>query len=302
MSARLIASRSCYAIVIAIYLGVVTAALAETPKADLLWPDGAPLAKGTADADKPTLTVYLPAKDKATGTAVVICPGGGYGGLVIEREGHQIAKWLNSLGVAGCVLKYRNRGTGYGHPAPLLDAQRAIRTVRFRAKTWGINPDRIGIIGFSAGGHLASSAGTHFDKGQADAKDPIDRVSCRPDFMILVYPVISFIEPYSHIGSRDNLLGKNPDPKLIEGFSNERQVTPETPPAFLVHAEDDTVVPVENSIAFYLALKKAKVPAEMHLYPVGQHGFHLAKKGDPVLDWQARCAEWMRATGLYDKR
>jgi len=163
-------------------------------KVEPLWADGAPGAKGDEDGDKPALTIYLPPREKATGTAVVICPGGGYGHLAMDHEGHQIAQWLNSFGVAGFILKYRHRnsGAGYGHPAPLQDAQRAVRIVRSRAKVWNIDPGRIGILGFSAGGHLASSAGTHFQNRYNDVKDPIDKISCRPDFMILIYHVISF--------------------------------------------------------------------------------------------------------------
>ena len=192
---------------------------AAEPKVELLWPEGAPGAKGDQDGDKPSLTIYLPSEEKANGTAVVICPGGGYGHLAMDHEGHQVARWLNSLGVAGFILKYRHRGVGYGHPAPLQDVQRAISKVRDQAKEFKINPQRIGVMGFSAGGHLASTAGTHFHKGKADAKNPIDRVSCRPDFMVLVYPVISLTESFTHVGSRNNLLGKDADTKLIEKFS-----------------------------------------------------------------------------------
>jgi len=277
---------------------------ASPKKEELLWPDGAPGAKGSEEGDKPTLTIYLPPKEKATGAAVVICPGGGYGFLAMDHEGHQIAQWLNSLGVAGFILKYRHRnsGAGYGHPVPLQDAQRAIRTVRSRANEWNIDPNRIGILGFSAGGHLASTAGTHFDKGQADAQDSIERVSCRPDFMILIYPVISFTEWYVHTGSRQNLLGDNPDKNTLESLSNEKQVTPETPPTFLVHADDDNGVPPENSIYFYLALRKAKVPAEMHIYQRGGHGFGLGKKDSAASGWPVCCAAWMRERGLLDNK
>jgi acetyl esterase/lipase len=283
----------------------VVAEKADTSqKVELLWPAGAPAAKGNEDGDKPTLTIYPPPKEKATGTAVVICPGGGYGHLAMDHEGHQVARWLNSLGVAGFILKYRhsNSGAGYGHPAPLNDAQRAVSMVRSRAKEWNINPNRIGILGFSAGGHLASTAGTHFHKGKSDAKDPIDRFSCRPDFMVLIYPVVSLIEWYAHSGSRRNLLGNKPDEKLVENLSNERQVTPETPPTFLVHTYEDKGVPAENSIFFYLALRKAKVPAEMHIYQKGRHGFGLGQKNGPVPSWSLRCADWMRALGLLDKK
>ena len=277
---------------------------AEPHEVRLLWPDGAPGAKGTEGGDKPSLTIYLPEKDKATGAAVVIFPGGGYGHLAMDHEGHQIAEWLNSFGVAGFIVKYRHSrsGAGYGHPAPLQDAQRAIRTVRSGAEQWNVDPDRIGIIGFSAGGHLASSLGTHFHQRYSETKDEIDRVSCRPDFMILMYPVISFTEPFTHKGSRRNLLGENPDPELVENLSNEKQVTPETPPTFLVHADDDKGVPPQNSIAFYLALKKANVPAEMHIYEKGGHGFGPGAGKGPVSSWMLRCSEWMKNRGLLDKR
>ena len=271
-------------------------------KIELLWPKGAPGARGEQDGDKPTLTIYLPPKAKACGAAVVICPGGGYGHLAMDHEGHQIARWLNSLGVAGFILKYRHRnsGAGYGHPAPLQDVQRAIRTVRSRAKEWNVEPGRLGVLGFSAGGHLASTAGTHFQKGKANAEDPVERVSCRPDFMILVYPVISFVEWCAHSGSRRNLLGDEPDRSLVESLSNEKQVTAKTPPTFLVHANDDKGVPPENSIYFYLALRKAKVPSEIHIYERGGHGFGLGKKHGAVSSWSVRCADWMRGRGFLD--
>ncbi len=287
---------------VAVWSCLSSSALADEPNVELLWPNGAPGAKGTEDGDKPSLTVCLAPQDKATGAAVVICPGGGYGNLANDHEGHQVAKWLNSNGVAGFILKYRHRGTGYGHPAPLQDAQRAIRMVRSRAKEWSIIPNRIGILGFSAGGHLASTAGTHFDKGNAEAADPIDRVSCRPDFMVLVYPVISFTEPFSHAGSRKNLLGTQPAADLVENLSNEKQVTPETPPTFLLHTDEDNGVPTENSVAFYLALRRAKVPAEMHIYAKGPHGFGLGKKGEAVATWPDRCIDWMRGRGLLDRK
>jgi len=275
---------------------------AAKPKVELLWPEGAPGAKGNADGDKPSLTIYLKKKKKANGTAVIICPGGGYGHLAMDHEGHQVARWLNSLGVAGFILKYRHRGVGYGYPAPLLDVQRAISKVRYQAKEFKIDPERIGVMGFSAGGHLASTAGTHFHTGKADAKDPIDRVSCQPDFMILVYPVISFTESFTHIGSRRNLLGKDADAKLIEKFSNEKQVTPQTPPTFLVHTWEDKAVPVENSVYFYLALRKAKVPAEMHLYLKGNHGFGLNRAKGATASWPARCGEWLQTMGYLKKK
>jgi acetyl esterase/lipase len=279
-------------------------AMAAEAKVELLWPGGAPGAKGEADGDKPSLTIYPAAKDKANGAAVVICPGGGYGALAMGHEGHDVARWLNTHGISAFILKYRHRrsGAGYGHPAPITDAQRAIRTVRGRATEWGVDPQRIGILGFSAGGHLASTAATHFDKGTSDAKDPIDRVGCRPDFAVLVYPVISFVEPFTHRGSRSNLLGANPSPKLVESLSNERQVTAETPPTFLVHTGGDRGVPAENSISFYLACRKAKVPVEMHLYEQGPHGFGLGRKPLPAASWPVRCIDWMRGRKLTEKK
>jgi acetyl esterase/lipase len=279
-------------------------AAAAEPKVELLWPGGAPGAKGDAEGDKPTLTIYLPPQDKATGAAIVICPGGGYGALAMDHEGHQIGQWLNSFGVAGFIVKYRHRnsGAGYGHPAPLQDAQRAIRTVRSRAKEWGVDPNRIGILGFSAGGHLASSAATHFTESFYEARDAIDRVTCRPDFAVLVYPVISFTEPFTHVGSRNNLLGADADKSLIEKMSNEKQVTPQTPPTFLIHTWEDKGVPAENSIYFYLALRKANVPAEMHIFLKGQHGFGLGQKLDGASAWPKLCEKWMQESGFLKSK
>jgi acetyl esterase/lipase len=261
----------------------------------VLWPDGAPLAQGKAPTDIPTLTPYLPAKDKATGAAVVVCPGGGYQHLA-DHEGGPVAEWLNTLGVTAFVLKYR-LGPTYHHPAMLLDASRAIRTVRARAKEWGLDPQRIGILGFSAGGHLAATAGTHFSDGQADASDPIERVSSRPDLMILIYPVIT-MQQFTHNGSKLNVLGKEPTAELVKLLSNEEQVTKNTPPAFLIHTMTDTAVPVENSMMFVAALRKAGVPFEFHIYERGPHGFGLGTK-DPILaTWPARCADWLSVHGF----
>lgn len=263
----------------------------------LLWPGGAPDAVGEEPADKPSITPYLPPKDKACGAAVVICPGGGYGGLAVDHEGKQVAEWLNSLGIAGFVLRYR-LCPRYRHPIPLLDAQRAIRMVRARAKEWNIDSNRIGIMGFSAGGHLASTAGTRFDAGDSTATDPVERAGCRPDFLILGYPVITFTESFRHEGSMRRLLGEAPDPKLLESLSNEKQVTPKTPPTFLFHTDADAGVPAENSVVFYLALRRAGVPAEMHIYEQGPHGVGLGTK-DPVLStWPQRCADWLRVRGI----
>jgi acetyl esterase/lipase len=275
-------------------------AAADAPKVELLWPKGAPGAVGTEEADKPSLTVFQPPADKANGTAVVICPGGGYGFLAKDHEGKQVAEWFNQRGVTAFMLLYRI-APRYRHPAPLQDAQRAIRTVRARAKEWNIDPKRIGIMGFSAGGHLASTAGTHFDDGKADADDPIDKVSCRPDFLILCYPVITFDPPFAHMGSRNNLLGKDQDAKLVESLCNEKQVTDKTPPTFLFHTDADKGVVPENSVLFYLALKKAKVPAELHIYEKGNHGVGLAK-GDPILStWSDRLNGWLETRGLLKK-
>lgn len=269
----------------------------DTPASFPIWPKGAPGTVGSEDRDIPTLTVYLPPKEKATGAAVVICPGGGYGALAMDHEGHQVGRWLNSIGVAGFILKYRI-APRYRHPAPLQDVQRALRTVRSKAQEFGIDAQRVGILGFSAGGHLASSAGTHFDSGQASAEDPIERQSCRPDFMILVYPVVALSTKYAHVGSKNNLLGKEPDAQLLKSLSNETQVTKQTPPTFLVHSSEDKSVPAENSILFYLALREAGVPAEMHIFEKGRHGFGLGGQ-DPVLSaWPKRCAGWLEMHGF----
>jgi len=277
-------------------LTLATGALqAQEPKAELLWPAGAPGALGNQPEDQPSITPYVLPKGSGSGAAVVICPGGGYQTLAIDKEGYAFAKWLNGLGVSAFVLKYR-LGPRYHHPIELGDAQRAIRIVRSRAAEYGLQPDRIGIMGFSAGGHLASTAGTHFDAGDASAADAIDRASSRPDFMVLCYPVITFGK-FAHAGSRRNLLGDNPDPKLVENLSNGLQVTKDTPPTFLFHTTTDATVPVENSVMFYSALRAAGVPAELHIYERGPHGVGLALS-DPVLaTWPARLADWMRIHG-----
>ena len=275
---------------------LVTAQEKQRPT-ELLWPGGAPGAVGTEDIDKPALTIYLPDPAKAVGTGVVICPGGSYMHLAMDHEGQQVAEWMNSVGVAAFVLKYR-LGPRYHHPVMINDAHRALRIVRTRAAQFGIAPDRVGIMGFSAGGHLASTAATHFDSGDANAADPIERAGSRPDFAILCYPVISFTTPYTHRGSRENLLGENPDPKLVEALSNELQVTPQTPPTFLFHTDTDTVVPPENSVLFYMALKKAGVPAEMHIFAEGSHGLGLAQTHADLSIWPTLLANWLRTRGL----
>ena len=266
-----------------------------------LWEGDAPGAQGSADADVPSITVFRAPADTATGAAFVVCPGGGYGHLATEKEGYAAAQFLNSVGVSAFVLKYR-LGPKYHHPVEMQDAQRAIRLVRARASEWGVDAKRVGIMGFSAGGHLASTAATHFDNGQADAKDEIDRQSCRPDLAILVYPVITLEGPPStHMGSRKNLLGDTPDPKLIDLMSNEKQVTPNTPPCFLVHGSDDTVVPVENSLMFVSACHQNKVPVELHVFEHGKHGFSMGGD-DPVLKtWPGLAARWLSDHGFTKK-
>lgn len=256
-----------------------------------LWPNQAPNGDQSFEKSEAKITVHIP--ENSTGSAIVICPGGGYGGLVTGPEGHGIASWLNSHGIVGVVLEYRLPA---GRPyVPLLDAQRAIRLVRANAKPWGINSEQVGIMGFSAGGHLASTATTHFDSGEPEAEDNVSRFSCRPDFAVLVYPVVTMGDQ-THAGSRNNLLGSNPDPKLIELFSNERQVTPQTPPIFLTHAMDDVPVPCANSRQLYAALQQARVPAEYLELPSGGHGLNGYQ--GPMWDaWQKRSLEWLSAEG-----
>jgi acetyl esterase/lipase len=257
-----------------------------------LWSGGAPGAQGTEEKDIPALTPWL-AKNP-NGKAIIVCPGGGYGGLASDHEGKQVAQWLNSQGISAFVLRYR-LGPKYHHPAMINDAQRALRTVRARATEFQVNPAKIGIMGFSAGGHLAATAATHFEPGNATGADPIDRVSSRPDFAVLAYPVITLRdESYAHKGSRRNLLGENPDPKLVDSLSNELAVSRETPPCFLFHTDADTGVPPENSVLFYLALRKHGVPAELHIYEKGAHGVGLAWSDVALSSWPARLADWLR--------
>jgi len=284
--------KSCLMLLVAF-----AALAAEEPRTQLLWPEGAPGAVGNQDADKPSLTIYLPPPGTSNGTAVVVCPGGGYGGLAVTHEGRQVGYWFNSFGVTAFVLKYRV-APRYHHPAPLSDAQRALRWVRSHAAEYGVAPDRIGIMGFSAGGHLTSTAGTHFDKGNLSSPDPIERTSCRPDFLVLCYPVISLTTEYTHRGSLRNLLGDNPDPKLVESLSSEKQVTADTPPSFLFHTSTDSGVPAQNSILFYLALREKGVPAEMHIYERGPHGVGLAPFEPALSTWPDRLKDWMKHRGL----
>jgi len=260
-----------------------TLAFAQAPKTELLWPEGAPGALGAADEDKPSLTHYL--APQPNGAAVLVCPGGGYQHLAMDHEGKQIAEWFNSFGVSAFVLKYR-LGPKYHHPVELNDARRAISLIRTNAAALKVDPAKIGVMGFSAGGHLASSLSTHYQPGE------------RPDFSVLVYPVISFTTRYTHSGSMWNLLGNPPNPAEVWDLSNELKVTADTPPTFLFHTTADTVVPPENSILYYLALRSAGVPAELHIYQNGPHGVGLAPK-DPVLStWPARLRDWLAVRGI----
>lgn len=264
----------------------------------LLWPDGAPGALGTRDEDKPSITPYLPSAERAPTSAIVICPGGGYGGLA-PHEGADYAQFLAREGIACFVLKYRLGSHGYRHPVMLGDVQRAIRLVRSKALEWKLDPEKIGVMGSSAGGHLASTAVTHFDDGQSQAADPIDRVSSRPSFGILCYPVLSMME-FTHAGSRKNLLGDAPSPELLWKLSSELQVTPRTPPCFVWHTQEDAAVPVEGSMAFAAALRRARVPFELHVFDKGRHGIGLQAR-PPAFEnphpWAGDLLHWMRQQG-----
>jgi acetyl esterase/lipase len=271
---------------------------AAAPEEMLLWPNGAPGALGTEEKDRPKLIYYAAPDSASHGTAVVILPGGGYGHVAIGHEGHDIAAWLNGLGCAAFIVDYRHRNKGYGHPAPLQDAQRAIRTVRYHAERWRVKPDRIGVIGFSAGGHLASCTGVFFDNGQADAQDPVERVSSRPDFLILSYPVIAFGESYVHAGSQRNLLGPDATAEQIQALATHKHVRQDSPPTFLWHTTEDAAVPAENSIAFYLALKQHGVPCELHIFQSGRHGLGLARGAGPAELWPELCRQWMVKLGF----
>ncbi|MDB6067221.1 MAG: Alpha/beta hydrolase [Pedosphaera sp.] len=264
-----------------------------------LWPDGAPGALGKAEKDVPTLAPFFPDAEKATGAAMVICPGGGYS-MLAEHEGKGYALWLKDQGIAAFVLKYRLGSAGYRHPVMLQDAARAMRLVRANAKEWKIDTNRIGIIGSSAGGHLASTLLTHFDAGKPDDADPVERQSSRPDVGVLCYPVIT-MRGKTHGGSRDNLLGKDPSPELMDLLSNELQVTKDTPPCFIFHTDEDKTVPVENSLQFAAALRQAGVPFDLHIYKRGPHGIGLgASKTYPTKfhPWVGDCEYWLKEQGF----
>jgi acetyl esterase/lipase len=273
-----------------------------------LWPEGVPGRPSDGGEERfedgrvfnvqePTLTYFAP--ESRTGAAVIVCPGGGYDHLSILREGEEIAVRLNELGVSAFVLRYRLKE--YGHPAPLRDVLRAVRLVRSRAAELGVSSDRIGVLGFSAGGHLAATAATLFDDPEGRTGAPLDATSARPDFAVLVYPVITMEDPPGHAGSRQNLLGDNRDPALLQRLSPDLQVTARTPPVFLVHAAGDTAVPLENSLAFYTALRRVGVPAEMHLFPRGGHGFGLDSGLGTTSFWFDRLRDWMGMNGWIEK-
>jgi acetyl esterase/lipase len=249
---------------------------------------------------KPTLTVIAPPEFERNGTAMVICPGGAYGGLSFEKEGTEMAKFLNQYGITCFVLKYRHGGGPHQHPVPLADVQRAMRVVRSQADEWKVASERIGVLGFSAGGHLASSVGTHFDIGDNKANDIVDKQSCRPDFLVLIYPVISMDAKITHATSLKNLLGEKPDHALVELTSNDLHVTADTPPTFIAHASDDQAVPVENALRFYRALVEHKVPAELHVFAEGGHGFGMRRKDKPVVEWPNLLVNWLRSRELAE--
>lgn len=294
-----------------ILLLLVSGSLFAQDKTLKLWPEKIPNSQTSSEKEikengnilwirqvqEPSIEVYLPVKQASTGQAVLICPGGGYEGLAYDWEGTQIAKWLNTQGIAGIVLKYRlpnSASVKTSYEAPLQDAKRAIRLIRSHADEWNIDKNEVGVMGFSAGGHLASTLGTHFNAEETVPQDSIRSISARPDFMILVYPVITMKKEFTHMGSRNSLLDKNPSEALVEEFSNEERVQIDTPPTFLIHATDDEVVPVENSIQFYRALVNKYIDAEMHIYPEGGHGFALALDKGYLQTWTERLSDWLQ--------
>lgn len=297
-------------------VSTLTMYAADTSSVIPLWPEGVPApvrtdvaaARGMTGPEKvdergwvtnisvPTLTVVPAAIDRPTGTAIVICPGGGYSGLSREREGYQYARWLSGLGVTSFILT--NRVGDFGHPAPLQDVLRALRLVHSRAAEFKLDPQRIGVMGSSAGGHLAASAATLFDHPAGKTGAPLDGVSARPDFVILMYPVISMTDPVAHAGSRTQLLGAHPAPELVDLMSPDKQVTAATPPTLLIHTQEDKSVPIENSILFFQALTRAGVPAEMYLFEHGSHGMGMRDGLGTASNWPKRAEEWLRDRGL----
>ena len=297
--------------ILLLFLALAVRAVAATPQNIELWPEGVPGLKPNVGPEKddgngrftnihhPSLVVYAPPAEKSVGTAVVFAPGGGYVRVAAGINGGEVVKWLNSLGVTVFLLKYRH--ADYGHPAPLQDALRAVRLVRSRSEEWGLKPDRVGMLGGSAGGHLTASAGTLFDASEGRAGAELDRVSGRPDFLVLVFPVITMQEPATHVISRRALLGNNPSEEQKHRLSVDEQVSRNTPPTFLVHSAEDTTVPVENSLLFYAAMRRAKAPIEMHLYPRGPHGSGMDPKLGPTAEWPRHCESWMRFNGWLPK-
>ncbi len=275
---------------------------ASEPTTMRLWEHGAPGVTDDKDGDTPELIVTKVASESPT-AGVIILPGGGYGGHAMDHEGHQFAAWFESLGVSSAICTYRlrgkgNDGKGYGHPAPMIDAQRAIQTMRANAMEWNIDPNRIGVIGFSAGGHLCSTVSTQFHDAEPAATDPIDRVSSRPDFAILCYPVITMDLAFTHRGSRRNLLGNDPDPELAKSLSNETRVTGQTPPSFVFHTVEDTAVPVQNSLSYFGALVEQGIASELHVFPKGRHGLGLAADTPGASQWPKLCENWLRDLGI----
>ena len=297
----------------ALFVAPVTTALFAADAAPVveLWPEGVPAIKADAGPEqddgngrftnihRPTLTVYAPAAGTANGTAVIYAAGGGYIRVAVGAKGGEMTRWLNSLGITVFVLKYRN--VEYGHPAPLRDALRAVRTVRSRAAEWGVQPERIGMLGGSAGGHLTASAGTLFEAPEGRTGAALDRVSGRPDFLVLVFPVITMQDPFAHGTSRRALLGEKPTDDARHHLSVDEQTTKDTPPTFLVHSSADTTVPVENSLLFYQGMRRAKAPIELHLYPQGTHGAGMDPKFGPTAEWPRHCESWMRFNGWLPK-
>lgn len=295
-----------FPLILAAALGACSPAEAQTaPQRRLplqefrIWQGEAPGALGKEPKDIPTLTPYFPPPDKATGASIVICPGGGYA-VLAPHEGVHYALWLNESGIAGFVLRYRLGSDGYRHPAMMQDILRAVRFVRAHAEEWDLDPNRIGVMGSSAGGHLAATALTHFDAGDPASSDPVERVSSRPDLGILCYPVIT-MGPDTHAGSRRNLLGDSPTPELVEFLSNEKQVTDRTPPVFIFHTFEDTAVKVENAMEFAASLRRHNVPFALHIYSKGDHGMGLGgAQWDPDgrHPWTRECALWLKEQGF----
>ena len=289
---------TCLAVLCCVFAGVAMANKVDGPLTGErvpLWAEGAPDATGEAPIHHPAIYKYLP--ENPTGVGIVVCPGGGYGGLALDHEGEQVAKWLNENGIAAFVLRYRHAPL-YAHPTPRGDVRRALRLVRANAEAWGLKRDHIGVLGFSAGGHLTATAATQFADGDPAATDPVERESSRPDFAAPIYPVISMKEPHGHMGSRKNLLGPDPAPELVDSMSLETQVTAATPPLFIAFTTEDSVVPVQNGLLLYQACLDAGVPVEMHLFEKGRHGLGLGVEDLPFKRWPGLFLDWLRNRGV----